>query len=94
MISYDGDVFFGLVGDRDVVPDLDDFAAALRAALREQPVPRRKPARAGASKPRRRQGEAEARRRKPKKPAAERSRREEAAAEVTRSAEAERLGAR
>jgi WS/DGAT/MGAT family acyltransferase len=43
MISYDGRVFFGLAGDRDVVPDLDDFAAALREALREQPVPRAKP---------------------------------------------------
>jgi hypothetical protein len=44
LISYDGRVFFGLAGDRDVVPDLDDFASALRAAIREQPVPRRKPA--------------------------------------------------
>jgi WS/DGAT/MGAT family acyltransferase len=44
LISYDGRVFFGLAGDRDVVPDLDGLAAALRAALREQPVPRRKPA--------------------------------------------------
>jgi hypothetical protein len=43
MISYDGRVFFGLAGDRDVVPDLDDLAAALREALREQPVPRAKP---------------------------------------------------
>jgi WS/DGAT/MGAT family acyltransferase len=43
LISYDGRVFFGMVGDRDVVPDLDDLAAALRGALREQPVPRRKP---------------------------------------------------
>jgi diacylglycerol O-acyltransferase / wax synthase len=43
MVSYDGRVFFGLVGDRDVVPDLDDLAGDLRQALREQPVPRRKP---------------------------------------------------
>jgi WS/DGAT/MGAT family acyltransferase len=43
MISYDGRVFFGLAGDRDVVPDLDDLAAALREALREQPVPRARP---------------------------------------------------
>jgi hypothetical protein len=27
MISYDGRVFFGLAGDRDVLPDLDDLAA-------------------------------------------------------------------
>jgi WS/DGAT/MGAT family acyltransferase len=43
MVSYDGKVCFGLVGDRDVVPDLDDLAGDLRQALREQPVPRRKP---------------------------------------------------
>jgi WS/DGAT/MGAT family acyltransferase len=40
MISYDGRIYFGLAGDRDTVPDLDDLAAALREALREQPVPR------------------------------------------------------
>ena len=44
LLSYDGRVFFGLNGDRDVVGDLDDFATAVREALREQPVPRRKPA--------------------------------------------------
>jgi hypothetical protein len=44
MISYDGTIYFGLAGDRDVVPDLDDLGGALREALREQPVPRRKPA--------------------------------------------------
>ena len=49
LISYDGRVFFGLAGDRDVVADLDDLAAALRAALREQPVPRAK------AKPKRKQ---------------------------------------
>jgi hypothetical protein len=43
MVSYDGKVFFGLVGDRDVVPDLDDLSGDLRQALRDQPVPRRKP---------------------------------------------------
>jgi diacylglycerol O-acyltransferase len=43
MVSYDGRIFFGLAGDRDAVADLDDLSAALRAALREQPVPRRKP---------------------------------------------------
>jgi hypothetical protein len=42
-MSYDGRVYFGLAGDRDVVPDLDDLATALREALREQPVPRAKP---------------------------------------------------
>ena len=44
LVSYDGRVFFGMAGDRDVVADLDDFAAALGAAMREQPVPRRKAA--------------------------------------------------
>lgn len=43
MISYDGRIYFGLAGDHDVVPDLDDLASALREALREQPVPRAKP---------------------------------------------------
>jgi diacylglycerol O-acyltransferase / wax synthase len=43
MISYDGRVYFGLAADHDVIPDLDDLAADLRAALREQPVPRAKP---------------------------------------------------
>ena len=43
MLSYNGRIFFGLAGDRDVVPDLDDLASALREALREQPVPRAKP---------------------------------------------------
>jgi diacylglycerol O-acyltransferase / wax synthase len=42
-LSYDGRVFFGINGDRDVVPDIDDFAAAMREALREQPAPRRRP---------------------------------------------------
>jgi diacylglycerol O-acyltransferase len=44
LISYDGRVFFGLAGDRDIVPDLDDLATGLEAALREQPVPRSKAA--------------------------------------------------
>lgn len=36
VVSYDGGVFFGLAGDRDVVADLDDLAAAFDAALAEQ----------------------------------------------------------
>jgi diacylglycerol O-acyltransferase / wax synthase len=43
MISYDGRVYFGLAADHDVIPDLDELAADLRAALREQPVPKAKP---------------------------------------------------
>jgi diacylglycerol O-acyltransferase / wax synthase len=44
LISYDGGVYFGLVGDRDAVSDLDALGDAVRGALREQPVPRRPPA--------------------------------------------------
>jgi diacylglycerol O-acyltransferase / wax synthase len=51
MISYDGTIYFGLAGDRDVVPDLDDLGGALREALREQPVPRRKPAKKAKPRP-------------------------------------------
>ncbi len=36
VLSYDGGVFFGLAGDRDVLADLDDFAADLDAAVAEQ----------------------------------------------------------
>jgi WS/DGAT/MGAT family acyltransferase len=36
VVSYDGDVFFGLVGDRDAVPDLGRLAKAFREALAEQ----------------------------------------------------------
>ena len=40
LISYDGGVYFGLAGDRDAVPDLDDARRRrCGAALREQPVP-------------------------------------------------------
>jgi WS/DGAT/MGAT family acyltransferase len=36
VLSYDGGVFFGLVGDRDVLADLEELAADLEAALAEQ----------------------------------------------------------
>ena len=49
MVSYDGQVFIGLVGDRDVVPDLDQLGTAVGEALREQPAPRRKPSARAAS---------------------------------------------
>ena len=42
LISYGGRVFFGVVADRDVVPDLAAFTDTVPAALREQPAPRRK----------------------------------------------------
>jgi diacylglycerol O-acyltransferase / wax synthase len=51
MISYDGRVYFGLAADHDVIPDLDDLAADLRAALREQPVPRAQPKKRAAKAP-------------------------------------------
>ena len=70
LVSYDGKVFFGLAGDRDVVPELDDLATAIREAIREQPVPRRKPVKKkSASK---RTKKRPARKRAPRKSAARR----------------------
>jgi WS/DGAT/MGAT family acyltransferase len=48
VLSYDGGVFFGLAGDRDLMPDLDLLAEAIGEALDEQveaaqPKPRSKP---------------------------------------------------
>ncbi len=36
VLSYDGGVYFGIAGDRDVLPDLAEFEADLDAALGEQ----------------------------------------------------------
>jgi diacylglycerol O-acyltransferase / wax synthase len=36
ILSYDGGVFLGLAGDRDVLSDVDDLAADLETALEEQ----------------------------------------------------------
>ena len=36
VVSYDGGVFFGIVGDRRAVADIDDFEQALETALTEQ----------------------------------------------------------
>jgi WS/DGAT/MGAT family acyltransferase len=36
VISYDGGVFFGILGDRDLIADIDEVAADLQAALAEQ----------------------------------------------------------
>jgi WS/DGAT/MGAT family acyltransferase len=36
LLSYDGGVFFGLTGDRDLLADIDDLAADVEAALAEQ----------------------------------------------------------
>jgi WS/DGAT/MGAT family acyltransferase len=36
LLSYDGGVFFGLAGDRDVLRDIDELALDLEAALDEQ----------------------------------------------------------
>ena len=36
VVSFDGGVFFGLVGDRDLFADIDEVAADLHAALAEQ----------------------------------------------------------
>ena len=35
VLSYDGEVFFGVVADRDTVPDLDVLLSALRASVEE-----------------------------------------------------------
>lgn len=37
LLSYDGGVYFGLAGDRDVLSDIEEFAADIEAALGEQP---------------------------------------------------------
>ena len=39
VVSYDGGVFFGLVGDRSLLADIDELAADLEAALEEQLTP-------------------------------------------------------
>jgi hypothetical protein len=36
VVSYDGGVFFGLAGDRDLLADIDQVAGDLEAALAEQ----------------------------------------------------------
>ena len=33
VISYDGGLYFGFTGDRDRIPDLDDFAGFVDAEL-------------------------------------------------------------
>ncbi|MFL5895384.1 MAG: WS/DGAT domain-containing protein, partial [Thermoleophilaceae bacterium] len=35
ILSYDGGVFFGLLGDRDAVPDIADAAAGVERGLAE-----------------------------------------------------------
>jgi hypothetical protein len=35
IMSYDGGLFFGLLGDYDALPDLEDVAAALEASIAE-----------------------------------------------------------
>ena len=54
-MSYDGQLFFGLLGDYDEMADLDDFAADLRAAIAELAdaagVPRERRRRRGRARP-------------------------------------------
>jgi WS/DGAT/MGAT family acyltransferase len=38
IISYDGSVFFGLVGDRDKLADIDELVEAIEASIAEQAV--------------------------------------------------------
>jgi WS/DGAT/MGAT family acyltransferase len=42
VLSYDGSVCFGLAGDRDVLADMDELVADLRAAIEEQDGPARR----------------------------------------------------
>ena len=39
-MSYDGRLYFGLLGDYDALADLDALAADLRAAIASWPRPR------------------------------------------------------
>jgi diacylglycerol O-acyltransferase len=36
VLSYDGTVFFGLTGDRDLLADIDDLATDLDESIAEQ----------------------------------------------------------
>jgi WS/DGAT/MGAT family acyltransferase len=74
IMSYNGTINFGLVGDYDLMSDLDELAADLEASLAEladaagvelaappkQPAPRRRPARTNGHKPGRRIGSSSA----------------------------------
>jgi len=40
VVSYDGGVFFGLVGDRDAISDIDLLAGSFEAAVAEQTAAR------------------------------------------------------
>jgi hypothetical protein len=42
VLSYDGKVFFGVTGDRDVISDIDRLGSDLRASLKELAPARRK----------------------------------------------------
>lgn len=72
LTSYNGNVFIGLQADRDLVPDLADFAAALERAaaeygelLAERPARRTSPRAAASRAAGRRQGSPRARRGSP-----------------------------
>jgi diacylglycerol O-acyltransferase / wax synthase len=97
LISYDGSVFFGLAGDRDVLPDLDRLAEAIDEAVREQPVPRRRPKakkKAPAAKPKaiaKPKAKPRAKRRAKAKPRAKPGRRGGAAAEPAEESPRRRL---
>jgi diacylglycerol O-acyltransferase len=51
VLSYDGNVFFGLAGDHDLMADIDELAADIGEAISEQ-VAAKPPARQRAAKPR------------------------------------------
>ncbi|MDX6616703.1 MAG: diacylglycerol O-acyltransferase / wax synthase [Solirubrobacterales bacterium] len=51
VLSYDGNVFFGLVGDHDLMADIDDLSAAIGEAIAEQVAAKPPARRRAAAKP-------------------------------------------
>lgn len=71
VVSYNGQVCFGLVGDRDVLGDIDDLSAAIREALTKTAAAGRRKPKAAAAKGRPKAAGATAKS-KPKRPRARR----------------------
>jgi diacylglycerol O-acyltransferase len=51
VLSYDGNVFFGLVGDHDLMADIDDLSAAIGEAIAEQAAAKPPARKRAAAKP-------------------------------------------
>jgi WS/DGAT/MGAT family acyltransferase len=52
VLSYDGNVFFGLAGDHDLMSDIDDLSAAIGEAIAEQAAAKTPARKRAAAKPR------------------------------------------